>query len=100
VYGIVGVLAALNRLYFSTFEFKRASRFISRLEVAPVDLASRLNTLFDSDERRSTAELERLVAETQALVAERFPDLDLGLQWGGKATPPGEREAPWNAPAT
>lgn len=96
-YGIVGVLAALNRLYFSTFEFKRAGKFISRLEVAPVNLAARLNALFDSDERRSTAELERLVAETQALVAERFPDIDLALEWGGKPTPPGERESPWTS---
>ena len=97
VYGIVGVLAALNRLYFSTFEFKRASKFISRLDVAPVNLAARLDALFDSDERRSTAELERLVAETQALVAERFPDLDLKLEWSGKPTPPGERETPWTS---
>ena len=97
-YAIVGVLAALNRLYFSTFEFKRASKFISRLEVAPANLAARLSTLFDSDERRSTAELERLVAETQTLVAERFPDIDLALQWGGKPTPPGERESPWTSP--
>jgi hypothetical protein len=94
-YGIVGVLAALNRLYFSTFEFKRAGKFISRLDVAPVNLAARLDALFDSDERRSTAELERLVAETQALVAQRFPDIDLALEWGGKPTPPGERESPW-----
>ena len=97
-YAIVGVLAALNRLYFSTFEFKRASKFISRLDVAPANLAARLDTLFDSDERRSTAELERLVAETQALVAERFPDIDLALQWGGNPTPPGERESPWTPP--
>jgi hypothetical protein len=96
-YGIVGVLAALNRLYFSTFEFKRAGKFISRLEVAPVNLAPRLNGLFDSDERRSTAELERLVAETQALVAERFPDIDLALEWGGKPTRPGQRESPWTS---
>ncbi len=97
-YAIVGVLAALNRLYFSTFEFKRASKCISRLEVAPANLAVRLNTLFDSDERQSTAELERLVGETQTLVAERFPDIDLALQWGGKPTPPGERESPWTSP--
>jgi hypothetical protein len=90
-------LAALNCLYFSTFEFKRASKFISRLDVAPVNLAARLDALFDSDERRSTAELERLVAETQALVAERFPDIDLELEWGGKPTPPGERESPWTS---
>jgi Nucleotidyltransferase domain len=96
-YGIVGVLAALNRVYFSTFEFKRAGKFISRLEVAPVNLAPRLNGLFDSDEPRATAELERLVAETQALVAERFPDIDLALEWGGKQTRPGQRESPWTS---
>lgn len=97
VYSIVGVLAALNRLYFSTFEFKRASKFTSRLEVAPVNLAARLDALFDPDERRSTAELERLVAETKALVADRFPDMDLELEWGGRPTPPGARESPWTS---
>jgi hypothetical protein len=96
-YAIVGVLAALNRIYFSTFEFKRSGKFISRLEVAPENLAARLDALFDSDERHSTAELERLVAETQALVAERFPDIDLALEWGGKPTPHGERESPWTS---
>jgi hypothetical protein len=89
VYSVIGVLAALNQLHFSTFEFKRASKFVSRLEVAPPDLAARLNALFASDERRSTEELERIVAETQALIAERFPDLDLSLEWGGKPTAPG-----------
>ena len=94
-YAVVGVLAALNGLYFSTREFKRANRLLDRLEVAPEDLGERLEALFDPDERRSTAELERLVADTQALVAERFPDLDLSLQWGGRPTPPGARQQPW-----
>jgi hypothetical protein len=94
-YNIVGVLAALNRLYFSTAEFKRTSAFLSRFEVAPPNLAARLNALFESDEAQSTAELERLVAETQALVAERFPDIDLSLEWSGKPTGPGQRELPW-----
>ena len=96
-YGIVGVLAALNRLYFSNLEFKRTGKFLSRLRVAPADLTERINVLFDADEGRSNAELERLVAETRALVAERFPDLDLPLEWGGKPTPPGERESPWTS---
>jgi len=93
-YNIVGVLAALNGLYFSKFEFKRARTFLSRFDVAPPNLASRLDALFDSDERRSIAELEQLVTDTQALVAERFPDLDLALEWGGEPTPPGERASP------
>lgn len=95
VYALVGALAALNRIHFSTFEFKRAGAFVSRFEVAPSDLAARLERLFGADERRSTDELERLVAETQALLAERFPDLDLALEWAGTPTPPGARESPW-----
>ncbi|MEN3340693.1 MAG: hypothetical protein V7644_97 [Actinomycetota bacterium] len=95
VYAIVGVLAGLNRLYFSTFEFKRAGTFVSRLDVAPANLARRLDSLFELDERAATAELERLVAETRDLVAARLPDVDLELTWGGVPTPPGERERPW-----
>jgi predicted nucleotidyltransferase len=94
-YNLVAVLAALNRLYFSNFEFKRASKFLSRLEIAPPNLASRLEALFESDEPASTAELERLVSETAALVSTRFPDIDLALEWGGNQTPPGSRESPW-----
>jgi hypothetical protein len=96
VYAVVGALAALNRTYFSTLEPKRMRRFVSQLEVAPPDLAARLESLFELDEPRSTAELERLVADTQALLAEHFPDLELALERGGKSTPPGAREAPWD----
>ena len=99
IYSIVGVLSALNRIYFSTFEFKRASKLLSRLEAAPPNLAARLNTLLESDERSAITELERLVAETQALVSDRFPDLDLSLEHGGKPTPPGARESPWTLPS-
>jgi Nucleotidyltransferase domain len=97
VYGIVGTLAALNGHHFSTFEFKRAGRFISRLEVAPPNLARRLDSLFTSPEPESTAELERLVEETRALVAARFPDLDLSIEWASTPADPGLREPPWSA---
>jgi hypothetical protein len=93
-YNIAGVLAALNQIYFSTFEFKRLGRFVSRLEIVPENLEGRLNALFDPDERASTIVLERLVAETQELVAARFPDLELSIDWGGRPTPPGTRESP------
>jgi predicted nucleotidyltransferase len=96
VYAIVGSLAALNRLYFSTFEFKRARRFVDRLEIAPPDLAARLDKLFELDERRSTNALERLVAETQELLARHLPELDFSLEWGGKRTDPGDRERSWS----
>ena len=89
------LLAALNRVYFSTFEFKRTRTFLARLELAPRELADRLELLFVADEPTATDELERLVAETRELVARRFPDLDLSLEWGGRPTPPGTRQAPW-----
>jgi predicted nucleotidyltransferase len=94
-YNLVGVLAALNKLYFSKFEFKRSGEFLARLEVAPPDFARRLHALFELDEREATAELERLVAEVGELVAARFPDIDLSLEWGQEPTPPGSREVPW-----
>lgn len=95
VYSLVGVLAALNGFYFSTFEFKRASRLLSRFHTAPPNLPARLDALFEADEPTSTAELERLVSEVGALVASRFPSIDLSLTWGEHRTPPGSREVEW-----
>ena len=92
------MLAALNQIYFSTLEFKRSHDFLRRLKVAPPDLEQRLHALFELDEDEATAELENLVTETGNLVAERFPDLDLTLTWGGNPTPPGAREVPWGSP--
>jgi hypothetical protein len=40
-YNIVGVLAALNRVYYSTFELKRVHRFLDGFEIAPPRLADR-----------------------------------------------------------
>lgn len=94
-YNLVGVVAALNRVYFSTFEFKRVHKFIAGFEVAPANLAERLDALFVADTREATAYLERLVAQTQALVQERFPDIDSAIEWGGQPTPPHSRETPW-----
>ena len=94
-YNLIGVLAALNRIYYSTFELKRVHDFLSRFEIAPPRLADRLEALFTTDARVATADLERLVDETRGLVAERFPGIELTLEWGGNPTPPGSREMPW-----
>lgn len=94
-YNLIGVIAALNRVYYSTFELKRVHVFLERLEIAPPGLADRLESMFVADARAATAELGQLVAQTRALVLERFPGVALPLEWGGNATPPGSREAPW-----
>jgi predicted nucleotidyltransferase len=88
-FDLLAVLAALNRVYFTEFEVKRMRDFVGKLELAPPNLAERLERLLLPD--TSPAELESLVAETQALLAEHLPDVPL---------PPlrravGEKLQPW-----
>jgi len=60
------------------------------MALAPPDLANRLERLFDLDSEQAALELERLVEETQALVAAELPDLELRLR-----RPVGARREPW-----
>lgn len=89
-YNVLGVLAGLNRVWFTTFQLKRMRKLVESFEVAPPRLAERLETLFDPDANAAVAELERLVGETRELVRERFPDLELPL-----ARELGTRHAPF-----
>ncbi|MBA3275794.1 MAG: hypothetical protein H0T72_08370 [Chloroflexia bacterium] len=70
---LLGVLAGLNRLYFSTFQFKRLDRFVSEMHSKPARLAVHLNSLFALDPVDAGAELERLVDETLTLVETHMP---------------------------
>ncbi len=65
---LLGVLSGLNRLYYSTFQFKRMSRFIEQMKIAPENLASRLEGLFRYPASFAVNELEALVRETVELV--------------------------------
>jgi predicted nucleotidyltransferase len=87
-FDLLAVLAALNRLYFTRFQLKRMRKLVARMSLAPPDLANRLERLFDLEE--AGEELERLVEETQALVAAELPDLELRLR-----QPIGARREPW-----
>ncbi|HEX6679812.1 MAG TPA: nucleotidyltransferase domain-containing protein [Gaiellaceae bacterium] len=78
-YNVLGVLAGLNRVWFTTFQLKRMRKLVESFELAPPELADRLEALFDPDAKRAVAELERLVGETRELVRQRFPDLELPL---------------------
>jgi hypothetical protein len=88
-FDLLAVLAALNRLYFTRFQLKRMRKLVGRMRLAPPDLANRLERLFESED--AAHELERLVAETQALVAAELPDLELRLR-----QPIGARREPWS----
>lgn len=89
---IIGTLAGLNHLYFTTFQFKRMHKFIDQMEIAPPNLGARLESLFVPGQP-SMVELEKLVSETVSLVEAHMPDIDTTsakrrLGW---------RHQPWSA---
>jgi hypothetical protein len=76
-HNLLAVLAGINRLYYSPVEFKRMHAFVSRMSIAPDQLAERLDALFGTDPALAVADLERLVAETVALVQAQLPEVDV-----------------------
>lgn len=88
---LLGVLSGLNRLYYSTFQFKRMNKFIEQMEIVPENLAARLEGLFHQEPPVAVSQLEALVRETVALVETHMPQVDtssakLRLGW---------RQQPW-----
>lgn len=72
---IVGTLAGLNHLYFTTFQFKRMQNFVDQMQIAPPNLSVRLERIFNAGPQ-GREELERLVEETVALVEKHMPTID------------------------
>ena len=89
-FNVLGVLAALNRVYFARFELKRFRAFVAKLALAPHDLADRVESLFRLPAAEAAEELGRLVVETRELVLRELPDIELPLR-----RPPGVRVQPW-----
>ncbi len=73
---LLGVMSGLNRLYYSTFQFKRMNKFIEQMEIAPRNLAARLEGLFYNEASVAVNQLEALVRETVELVEIHLPQVD------------------------
>ncbi len=73
---LLGVLAGLNHVYFSSFQFKRLHRFVDTLGLAPERLADRLDGVFALDPVEAGIAMERLVDETIRLVEAHMPMVD------------------------
>ncbi len=91
-FNLLGVLAGLNRMYFTRFQFKRTRTFVASMKIAPVRLAERLESLFRLPPESAAAELGRLVEETGTLVVQELPGFDVGMRF-----PPGTRQQPWSS---
>ena len=48
-YKLIGALAGLNGVYFTTFQFKRMTRFAAKLKRAPADFSSRIDALLQAE---------------------------------------------------
>ncbi len=73
---LLGVLSGLNRLYYSTFQFKRMGKFIEQMSIAPTNLTSRLESLFRAEPHVAANQIEQLVQETLDLVDTHMPQVD------------------------
>jgi hypothetical protein len=91
---LLGMLAGLNRRYYTPFQFKHMRTFAAGLQHAPEDLATRIDALFAMGQGEASVALETLVAETVALVEAAMPEIDTGpvRQRIGK------RHTPWSMP--
>lgn len=92
---LLGVLAGINRLYFSKFQFKRMHAFVGQMAVAPVNVADRVDRLFTAPPNVAVVDIERLVSETVTLVETHMLEID--------TTPIrselGKRDQPWSLPS-
>ncbi len=90
-FNLLGVAAGLSRRYFTSFQFKRSRAFIATLDIAPPDLADRLEHLWTVPASEAAQTLHGLVSETVALVERELPDVDTAAARKSLAS----RDQPW-----
>jgi hypothetical protein len=78
---VVAILSAVNRLYFSTFQFKRARAHVERMTLRPEHLAEGLDLIANGAPSAAAAELKRLFQETKVIVRAEMPDVDAERPW-------------------
>jgi hypothetical protein len=88
-YALLEVLAAVNGVWFSRFQLKRTREVTEKLTIVPERLYERLLVLVSGELDAAVLELESLVGETQAIVAEHVPDAEIALR-----VPIGARQEP------
>ncbi len=90
-FNVLGVLAGLNRRYFSPFQLKKLRRFLSGMTIVPAHCAERLDQLASAPPHDAEAVYEQLVADTLDLVRQHMPGVDVSAA----ARRLGQRRPPW-----
>jgi hypothetical protein len=84
-YSILGVLAGLNRLYFTTFQFKGMRALIDSMAWKPENLASRIESMLTKPYEAIDV-LRWLISETLDLVEAHMPEVDTSAERARWAT--------------
>lgn len=84
---VLGILSAVNRLYFTTFQFKRARAHAARMALKPDRLADRLDLVANAPLSAAAEQLRTLVDETRAIVRSELPDVDVEVRWRPTLSP-------------
>lgn len=79
-FNLLGILAGLNRKYFTTFQYKRSGAFVRSLVIAPERFEVRLESLILLPAREAAAELKKLVSEVVVLIERHMPEVDSALE--------------------
>lgn len=89
-HNILAVLAGINRLYYSAFQFKRMKKFISKLSVRPERLYERIELALYAPLPEAAGVLESLVQDVVSLVEHYMPEVDTSTvrrRLGGRSKP-------------
>jgi hypothetical protein len=78
---VAAVLSALNRAYFSTFQFKRAREHFAPMALKPERVSERLDTVANAPPSVAAEELRQLVEETRDIVRAEMPEVDVDAPW-------------------
>ncbi len=94
-YNLVAILAGLNRLYFTNFQFKKMHRLLDQMQDKPENFATRLETMFAEPPTQAALTLEGLVSDVIMLLEQHMPEIDVSAVKKRL----GQRRPPWSYPA-
>lgn len=78
---VAAVLSAVNRVYFSTFQFKRAGEHFEPMAIKPDRVSERLDVVANAPPALAAEELRSLVEETREIVRREMPEVDVDAPW-------------------
>ena len=74
---LLGILAGLNKVYFSTDEPRWIAYELAGMPISPPNAWERMKSVLESDGPEAVEILDELIVEVLALVAEHMPEIDL-----------------------